>query len=312
MFIGVLALVSFWISISEFGSLAWRLLSTYVTLAMAIYFLLAALVIALSKTRDTGMIPCPMFEGMVIVTLSVLCVAMIICHLQGIAVPSASGWHASLLYFVLPFLVLSDWVIFTKKGQWQIGYPLYWLSPLVIYAALIILTSSNFADGDFFQYPVAFLNFYENGLGNLLVWVALIAVLTLAYGYTLFLIDATASGKISKYIVLPHIKTIVINEDADPTEMPQATEPQIERIEVKLEPMEPASAKPRAKAKAKPQSHKAARSRSSAKNTDGVEPRRNQRKATNSSGNSNRQSAAKKKPAAKPATESTTSTPNPS
>lgn len=269
-------MVGFWISLNSFGISAWRLLSTYVTLAAAIYFLLSALILAISRKRNAGQLPCPMFEGMLIITFSLLCVTAMVYHLQGLNFPGASGWHASLIYFVLSFLVLSDWVLFTKKGQWRLVDPFYWLSPAIIYASLIILTAIQFPASDPLRYPVSILNFYDNGLVEMLLWIALIAVMMLIFGYILILIDAATSGKIAKYIVLPRIKTIVLDED-EPAPEPVKPEPKIERIEVKLEPMEPQARRTGSKnkkAKAANAGKKPARQQpqrnSKTKNTDGI------------------------------------------
>lgn len=275
MFIGVLAVVGFWLSVGEFGSSAWRLFSTYVTLVAAVYFLLSAITIALSKKRGAGQIPCPMLEGMLIVCFSLLCVVTTVCHLSEVAFPGAGGWHASLIYFVLPFLVLSDWALFTKKGQWHIGYPFYWLAPALSYAALIILTASSFSAGDPLQYPVSFLNFYDNGLVEMVEWVILIAMLMLVCGYVLLLIDYAASGEISKHIVLPHVKTIVLEDEPTPTPEPKS-EPPIERIEVKLEPMErPAAKKANGKRNTSAKTGNSSKvNKNKRKNTDGVKSKK--------------------------------------
>lgn len=273
MFIGVLAMVGFWLLINEFGLSSWRLFSTYVTLTAAVYFLLSAVIIALSKKRDAGQIPCPMLEGMLIVCFSLLCAITVVCHLGKVTFPGASGWNASLIYFVLPFLALSDWVLFTKKGRWRIGYPFYWLAPALSYAALIILTAPNFSVEDPLRYPISFLNFYDNGLVEMMEWFCLIAVLVLVYGYVLLLINYAASGKISKYIVLPRIKTIVLEEDPEPE---VKAEPKIERIEVKLEPMEqPAAKKTSNKRNAGAKANSGSRvNKSKRKNTDGVKSKK--------------------------------------
>jgi len=272
LFIGVLGTVGFWLSILSFGLSAWRLFSTYAMLAVAVYYISSALVLAISRRRDAGHPPCPMFEGMLIVTLSLLCVGTIICHLQDIQFAGASGWHASLIYFVLPFLVLSDWILFMQKGQWRLVDPFFWLSPAIIYAALIILTAIQMPASDPYRYPVSFLNFYDNGLVEMLEWFALIAVLMLIFGCTLILIDYAVSGRIAKHIVLPHIKTVVLEEEPTPETEPKL-KPKIERVEVKLEPMKT----PRPKTKPKSNNVKGTSARPKNTNTKGAsaKPRAN-------------------------------------
>lgn len=249
LFISIIALVGFWVSLMSFGLSAWRLFSTYILLLTALYLLTSALVIALSKNRNPGRVPCIMLEGMIIVSLTLLCVSTIVCRLQNITIPSANGWHASLIYFVVPFLVLSDWVLFARKGRWRLIDPFYWISPAVIYASLILLTADSLPQDSLFRYPLPFLNYPAFGVIDMLEWFIVVGVLSLTYGYALVAIDFAASGKVSRYVVLPRLKTVV--EEEPPHEQPVKTaESVIERIEVKLEPMET----PKAKSTSKPAS----------------------------------------------------------
>lgn len=237
LFIGIVALVGFWVSLLSFGLSAWRLFSTYAMLLTALYLLLSALIIALSKKRNPGRIPCPMLDGMLIVSLTLLCVSTIVCRLQNVAIPSANGWHASLIYFVVPFLVLSDWALFARKGRWRMIDPFYWVSPAVIYTSLILLTVDFVPQDSSFRYPLPFLDYSSFGVIEMVEWFIVIGVLSLIYGYALVAIDFIASGKVSRYIVLPHFKTIVEEEPVHEQPIEQA-EPSAERIEVKLERME--------------------------------------------------------------------------
>ena len=235
LFIGVVALVGFWASLMNFGTSAWRLFSTYVLLVTAAYLLISALIIAMSKKRNPGRIPCPMLDGAIIVSTALLCVATVVCKLQNIIIPGAIGWHASLIYFVLPFLVFSDWALFARKGRWHLIEPFYWLAPAIIYASLILLTADAVSRDSAFRYPVPFLDYSSLGVINMLEWFIAIGVLLLIYGYALVALDFVLSGKLSHYIVLPRLKAV---DDEEPEEA-EPEEPTIERIEVKLEPLMP-------------------------------------------------------------------------
>lgn len=49
-------------------------------------------------------------------------------------------------------------------------------------------------------------------------WIALVSLIILVIGYSLFLLDFALSGAVHRYIVLPKIKTIIIEEEIEDTE----------------------------------------------------------------------------------------------
>ena len=73
--------------------------------------------------------------------------------------------------------------------------------------------TTDFIPGqDGWKYPYFFLNYQANGVDNLILWTLLISVVVLAIGYILVLLDYTISGQLNQHIVMPKIKTIVIEE----------------------------------------------------------------------------------------------------
>ncbi len=63
------------------------------------------------------------------------------------------------------------------------------------------------------MYPYEFLNYPEIGLDEMAWWLAIFISLELAFGYLILCLDLLIGGRLSKYIVLPKIKTIIIEED---------------------------------------------------------------------------------------------------
>ena len=57
------------------------------------------------------------------------------------------------------------------------------------------------------------MNYHALGVDRLIWWGLIIVVVVLALGYTIMLLDFVLSGKVSQYIVVPKIKTIVIEEE---------------------------------------------------------------------------------------------------
>lgn len=210
--IGALATFSFWLSLHIFGQSAWRLFPTWFTLASAIYYVLSALITAFSKKRSSGRVICPAFQGGLIIAGIILAIFHVVFEINHISALGLSDAGMVLVIFLIPVLIFLDWILFTKKGYYRTIDPFYWLALPAIYASWILLSAELTSGGDAFCYPYGFLDFYQVGLDTMLLWLAIIAVVALAFGYLCFILDFTISGKLGKHVVLPHIKTIIIEE----------------------------------------------------------------------------------------------------
>ncbi len=213
LFLGVLSLSLFWVSLLQFGASAWRLFSTSLLLVSALYFLITALILVLDRKRPPENIPCPMLDGAIIVSYATLCIFVIIYHASGSDLPGLAGVNAALVYFILPVLVLLDWALFAKKGSWRVIEPLYWLACPTIYIAAILFSSELLPKDTLLLYPLPFLNLGESSPLMLLEWLLFGSAINLLLGYLLMFADFVASGKLAKYVVLPHIKTVVVDEN---------------------------------------------------------------------------------------------------
>lgn len=213
--IGGLSLVTFWIASVLFGAAVWRLFFAWVLLLAGIYYLVTAAVLAFSD-RPYDYAPCPMLVGLFVINfllISLTSFAFAAAHRDIILL---SGIPAALLYGTLPALALADWFLFVRKGYWHTIYPFYWLALPTIYAAFIVLTATLSPDTSL-AYPLGFLDWQSFGFSDFCTFLSIFAILILVGGYLFVLLDGLISGKISQYIVLPHIKTI----DDEPTSDPE-------------------------------------------------------------------------------------------
>lgn len=192
------------IQYSQLGTNAWQLLETWLLMITAGYFLIAVFVEWFHRKQS---IPhrsfCPLLQGMIItvgISLSVLRIWLDI-----------PGFISYIQLLVIALLAAIDWALFTKKGGWGIGYPWYWLGIIISYFCIIILTANLMPQGDW-AYPYYFLNYLELGADNLVLWVVLTSVIVLITGYVFVSLDYTASGQLGRHIVMPKIKTIIIEE----------------------------------------------------------------------------------------------------
>lgn len=224
IFVGIL----FWQQFHSLGLGAWRLLETWILLAALVYFIFAIPTTWLRRKQPQPLTAfCPVLQGAVIVLGAGMIVLWLFYQAQQIAWPGADNPWAGLAVFLAPILTLVDWFLFTKKGGWQLSYPFYWLGVVISYGCIIILTANFVPHRAGWEYPYGMLNYPEIGIIAMLWWLVLISVILLVIGYAMVSLDYLISGRLGQHIVMPRIKTIVIEEPiAEEIIEPEAVTPE--------------------------------------------------------------------------------------
>lgn len=215
LIVGALALVLEWYILSQYGVTALRLFPTWVLFIAAIYFLSSALILALSERRFVGKSPCPMVEGMLIIAFFLIGAAAWASATYQFYLPELDGWVIWLVSLVLPILTLFDWLLFVKKGGWHIMMPFYGLALPAIYVATMIFTAEILPEATELLHPLQILNLREFGLWSAIYQLTAVAILVVIFGYILYTVDFIMSGKLSRHIVLPHLKEVDVDEDGN-------------------------------------------------------------------------------------------------
>lgn len=233
-----LAALGAWVSFATFGASAWRVFITWVLLIATIYYGVSAIMLILNKKRRPNDTPCPMLEGMLIVSLVLCGVVATVCFAQEIDHPMITNLMAALIYVTLPILAFGGWLLFSRKGAWRMVSPFYWLALPLTYAGFILFSVEISSPSIEIPYPLPFFDYRNNDLFNFFSWMFLFAVVILLFGYIMVVLDMVMSGKIAKYIVLPRIKTVpavsaVPNPDTQSSskEEPIIAEPIIRKTE---------------------------------------------------------------------------------
>ena len=202
----------------------------------AVYFLVAAAIIAFSKNRDAGDIPCPTLEGAVLVNFLLCGVTAICLIMSGERFPGLSGLPMPLIYATLPILVLCDWAIFNRKGRWHVADPCYWLALPAFYVGYIIYTAEWAPDTLALRYPFHFFEYNEIGITQFLIWLVIFAASLLAAGYIFFIIDYVLGGHFSKCLTAIRRKKLNPEEVDEPVLDSESNESPEKYTAVKIEP----------------------------------------------------------------------------
>lgn len=203
-----------WLTFETFGLTAWRVFVTYPLIVGAIYFLVSAIMAFWNYGQQKSGF-CAMLEGALIIGFLTSSITVMVCYNFDWSHPSLQGAAAALVYATLPILVTCDYFLFVPKGHWQPIYPFYWLAFPIIYASMMVLTAEDLPVNTPWLYPLEFLNYKTGNFALLVQWFVFYSVAILIVGYILYVLDALMGGKVGKYIVLPRIKLVEI-EDANP------------------------------------------------------------------------------------------------
>ncbi len=221
--LGALCLVPALCLLYAYSLTAFRIFPTWVAFIAAFYYLFSALKLALKPGLESGKNPCPMLEGMIIISFLLITVHRLFVsgqynyNVSDSFTESLEVW-ALFLCLLLSILTLLDWILFVKKGRWRPMDPFYWLALPATYAATMIFTTDFLPADTHFLYPTNYFNYLSFGFWETLSWFLLISLLVLAAGYALFLIDFALSGKLAKKIVLPHLRVVEEEPEESHTE----------------------------------------------------------------------------------------------
>lgn len=169
--------------------------------------MIAELVQTVKKKGDgcVSAVPTLKFVGMLGILLTFLVFNFMLAGAAGR--DPQLNWRIGSLTFhvILPIMYIADWFLFyeRKKCKWyypvvSAGFPLAYAIFLLIHAAILRFDSSILTPTGtgVLIYPYFFVNIDTQGIGGVLMWVAILAVAFIALGFIFFGIDRLGKKKI--------------------------------------------------------------------------------------------------------------------
>ncbi len=223
IFLGALAAIAVMAEFHTWSVAAWRLFSTWVMLGISLYALGCAFWLGMHyrspsspQSQPAGNFA-PRLAGLLATNALLILVVNCISWSVELGLPqSAHGFGQILVNYLVPLLMLAIWFGFTPQGNLRPVEPLYYLAPIVLYCALIIITADSASNAEILRYPYPFFNYQVYGLETLMFALLDLAALTTVLGFVVFACDFVLSGRLSRYVVLPKVKTIVIVDAPKP------------------------------------------------------------------------------------------------
>jgi hypothetical protein len=160
----------------------------------------AGLIQTIKKKEDSYVSAAPMlkFIGVLGILLTFLVFNIMLAGAPG-RDPQANWRIGSLLaHVVLPIMYIADWFLFYERKQckWyypiaSIGFPLAYVIFLLVQAIVLKFDSSILIPTTTTPliYPYFFVNLETQGVGGVLMWIAILSVAFVAVGFAFFGLD---------------------------------------------------------------------------------------------------------------------------
>jgi hypothetical protein len=104
-----------------------------------------------------------------------------------------------LLHYIVPVMVIFDWILFDPKRTFSVFDPLYWLSIPIIYAVFALIRAEVGGmlqvQGHPTRYPYFFLDIDEIGWSGMIVYVIIFALVFALLGYIIWALDRFILGR---------------------------------------------------------------------------------------------------------------------
>lgn len=139
-----------------------------------------------------------MFKGIAILSITITCIAFHFILRQGkdffsLSFFSSLSVNNQIVHYLVPLLVLIDWLFFQEKGVYQWRDPLYWCIYPLTYFLTIMLRGYLNPNTTFSQtngpYPYFFMDFSSLGLFKFSAYSLLLLSLFLCFGYLFVYLD---------------------------------------------------------------------------------------------------------------------------
>jgi hypothetical protein len=166
----------------------------------------AALIQTVKKTKDGYVTTAPLikFIGMLGILLTFLVFNLMLAGAEG-RDPQANWRIGSILFHViLPIMYIADWFLFyeRKNTKWyypvaSIGFPLAYATFLLIQAAILGFdtTIRHAISTTPLIYPYFYVNLETQGIGGVLMWVAILSAAFVAVGFGFYGLDRAVKTK---------------------------------------------------------------------------------------------------------------------
>lgn len=165
-------------------------LSNYICFGIIVYALIKTIKSFKNNQSDYCRV-LPKFKFMSLIMILVTCLVYNILLAKDYTVADYFFSIQNLImHLILPIMFTLDWVLFTEHNQTKWFYPLISVIMPLIYVALILLRAVILGKKySGLLYPYFFLNVSKLGIAGVISWVAVLVLIFVVLGYTIYALD---------------------------------------------------------------------------------------------------------------------------
>ena len=160
-------------------------------LVVVYYFVLSFWQINDTKNEKTCL--WPWLKGTIILTS---CSTCLLGHLfvNNNTIPDwNSHFVINTLYYIIPIMVIIDWILFDKKGNYKIYFPLIWCIPSFLYAVYVyvsvLVLQKKVGTVANSMYPYSFFEIDANGIMHTVAMMFMFAVIIVGLSFLFYGVD---------------------------------------------------------------------------------------------------------------------------
>lgn len=157
--------------------------------------MVAELVQTARKRNDSyvGFSPVLKFVGMLSILLTFFVFNIMLMPTRTIGQNLSIG--SLLCHQVLPMLYVANWVVFYRRGQVRVTYPLIGALVPIAYVVFIFVRAAMLGFVGDELYPYFFLDLGKLGVAGVATWVAILTVAFMVVGYAIYGLDRLAARR---------------------------------------------------------------------------------------------------------------------
>lgn len=183
-------LLNFGIFSGKIDTLEFQYFTNLSSIAATLYFLVLSFWSINNEEKEKTCLV-PWLKSML--TFS-MCVTGLIAHfiLNRCEIPTGDGTVANnILHYLLPAMVVLDWLLFDKKGNYKVFFPFLWCIPpylYLIYTYVVVLIMDGTV-GKSGKYPYSFMDIDANGVVTTICLIITLTIAFIALGFIVYGID---------------------------------------------------------------------------------------------------------------------------
>lgn len=133
----------------------------------------------------------PSFKGTLMLSMCLIGLVSYLIVNRGRISDGLDFLWANIIHYALPIVIVLDWILFDKKGDFKIWFPFIWCIPPFLYTMTVYLAvyAFNGRVGIYGRFPYEFMNMDLNGAATTIAIIITMLLAFIILGFAFFGLD---------------------------------------------------------------------------------------------------------------------------